>query len=116
MFLSRPTFRARYTRDARDDLKRLYEFLLERDHEAAVRALDAIRQAADLLRSFPFTCRKADEANPFLRKLVVSLGGSGHVALFEIEGERRASDDPLADADPYVTILAVRHQREDDYH
>lgn len=109
-------FRVRYTREARDDLKRLYEFLLERDHDAAVRALDAIRKAADLLRSFPFTCRKADDANPFLRELVVSFGGSGYVALFEIEGERPAGDDPTVDADRYVTILAVRHQREDDYH
>jgi len=109
-------FRVRYTREARDDLTRLYEFLLERDYDAAVRALDAIRKAADLLRSFPFTCRKADDANPLLRELVVSFSGSGYVALFEIEGGLPASDDPTADANRYVTILAVRHQREDDYY
>jgi len=103
------SFRVRYTRDARDDLKRLYGFLLERDPEAAARALQAIRKATQLLNSFPFTCRKVDDANPFLRELVISFGDSGYVALFEIEGGPQAE---LRN----VTILAVRHQREDDYH
>jgi hypothetical protein len=55
-------------------------------------------------QSFPFTCRKADPDDPFLRELLVSYGTSGYVALYEIEGDHT------------VTILAVRHQREDDYH
>ena len=98
------SWRVRYTRAARDDLKRLYGFLLERDITAAKRALVAIDKAVDLLRQFPFTCRKADPDNPFLRELLVSFGESGCVALYEI------GDDHA------VTILAVRHQREDDYH
>lgn len=106
-------FRVRYTRGARDDLHALYDFLLQRDVEAASRALAAIREAMDLLRSFPFTCRKVDDVNPFLRELVISFGRSGYVALFEIEG---GGDKPLREADPYVTILAIRHQREDDYY
>jgi plasmid stabilization system protein ParE len=110
------SFRVRYTRGARDDLKRLYSFLLEHDVGAAVRALEAIRKATDLLRDFPFTCRKLDDANPFLRELVVSFGGSGYVALFEIEGQQGAGVDLADEASRYVTILAVRHQREEDYH
>lgn len=105
------SFHVRYTRQARDDLKRLYGFLLERDHAAAERALEAIRTAMQLLRSFPFTCRKADEANPFLRELVISFGDSGYVALYEIEGGPQSQETMQ-----HVTILAVRHQREDDYH
>jgi len=105
------SFRIRYTREARDDLKRLYGFLLERDNEAAERALEAIRQATQLLCRFPFTCRKADDLNPFLRELVISFGDSGYVALFEIEGGPQAGESMQ-----YVTILAVRHQREEDYH
>jgi mRNA-degrading endonuclease RelE of RelBE toxin-antitoxin system len=35
---------------------------------------------------------------------VISFGASGYVALFEI-------DDATT-----VTVLAVRHQREEDYH
>jgi plasmid stabilization system protein ParE len=120
-------FRVRYAGAARDDLKRLYGFLVTRDVEAAERALEAITRAVEVLRDFPFTCRKVDEANPFLRELVISFGDSGYVALFEIEGDPEASEehtdaDERAEADEqdepvrYVSILAVRHQREDDYH
>lgn len=108
------TFRVRYTRGARDDLKTLYAFLLERDVEVAQRALESIRKAADMLSSFPFTCRKADDADPFLRELVISFGESGYVALFEIEGVDDAAQ--TGSDNRYVTILASRHQREDDYH
>lgn len=102
-------FSVRYTIGARDDLVRLFEFLLERactveDLDRAERALDAITSSIDHhLRRFPFACRKVG-ASPFLRELVISFGHSGYVALFEIE-----------DANT-VTILAVRHQLEDDYH
>ncbi len=47
--------------------------------------------------------RKAGKS-PFLRELVIPFGHSGYVALFEIEDAAT------------VTILAVRHQLEDDYH
>lgn len=98
------SYRVRYTGEARDDLIRLYQFLLDRDPAAAGRALETIRKGADMLASFPFTCRKVDPANPYLRELVLPFSKSGYVALFEIEGEET------------VTILAIRHQREDDYH
>jgi plasmid stabilization system protein ParE len=98
------SFKVRYTSAAREDLKRLFGFLAERDLQAAQNALTAIAEAARLLQQFPFTCRKADEENPFLRELLIPFGSAGYVALFEIE-----------DNDT-VTIIAVRHQREDDYH
>ncbi|MEO7149787.1 MAG: type II toxin-antitoxin system RelE/ParE family toxin [Rhodanobacteraceae bacterium] len=97
-------YRVRYTQTARDDLLRLYAFLLEADLRVAKRALEAIDKGVDMLKSFPFTCRKADPANPFLRELLVSFGSSGYVALYEIEDNKT------------VTILAIRHQREIDYH
>lgn len=98
------SWRVRYTRAARDDLTRLYGFLLDQDIVVARRALTAIGRATDVLRLFPFTCRKAEPGNPLLRELLVSFGTSGYVLLYEIEDDRT------------VTILAVRHQREDDYH
>ena len=98
------TFLVRYTGGARRDLVRLYEFLLELDIATAERALDALRKSTEILHEFPFTCRKADDSNPFLRELIVPFGSSGYVVLFEI-------DDATT-----VTILAVRHQREEDYH
>jgi plasmid stabilization system protein ParE len=97
-------YRVRYTAEARADLLRLYTFLLERDAPTARRALEAIRKAAEMLESFPYTCRKVEPDNAYLRELLVSFGDAGYVALFEIEGEGT------------VNILAVRHQREDDYH
>lgn len=98
------SWRVRYSLAARVDLKRLYGFLLEQDIVAARRALTVIIKGTDLLRQFPFTCRKADSDNPLLRELLIAFGASGYVFLYEIEDERT------------VTILAIRHQREDDYH
>jgi len=98
------SYRVRYTKAAREDLRRLYAFLLEQDLAIAERALQAIEKAMGLLEDFPFTCRKATPDNPFLRELLIPFGAAGYVALFEIEGSET------------VTILAVRHQREDDYH
>jgi plasmid stabilization system protein ParE len=97
------SYQIRFTKAARDDIKRLYVFLLAQDLQAANHALQTIAKAIDLLETFPFTCRKAQSNNPFLRELVISFGANGYVALFEIEEEKT------------VTILAVRHQREDDY-
>ena len=71
--------------------------------QAAKYALATIDKAVELLNTFAFTCRKAQTENPFLRDLVISFGANGYVAMFEIE------------EDNIVTILAVRHQREDDY-
>jgi len=101
------SFRIRFTKHAEADLIRLYEFILERDASdwaVADRALDAIKNGLRSLELSPFTCRKAQPGNAFLRELIIPFGTAGYVALFEIDDERT------------VTILAVRHQREDDYH
>lgn len=98
------SWRIRYTSAARGDIKRLYGFLLEHDTAAARRALAAIIKGAELLRWSPYSCRKVDPENPLLRELLVSFGDSGYVLLYEIKD------------DTTLTILAVRHQREDDYH
>jgi plasmid stabilization system protein ParE len=97
------SYRVRYTKAARDDLRRLYVDLPERDAPAARRARDTIAKGMELLKEFPFTCRKASPDTPFLRELLIPFGAAGYVALFEIEDAHT------------VTILAVRHQREDDY-
>lgn len=96
--------RIRFTRHAEDDLLRLFDFLLEQDIAAAARAEKAIYKAIGFLELFPFSCRKAVPENAFLRELVISFGSAGYVALFEIENKKT------------VTIVAVRHQREDDYY
>lgn len=96
-------YKVRFTPQAEDDLLRLYDFLLERDVSAAERALDAIKEAVELLRFSPFSCRKTLSGNPFLRELIIPFGSAGYVALFEI------------DSSSTISILAVRQQREEDY-
>ena len=99
------TYRVRLTAGALKDLDRLYDFLLERDLGAAERALTAIERALALLAYSPFSCRKALlQKSPRWRELLIPFGHSGYVALFEIEDERT------------LTVAAVRHQREEDYH
>jgi plasmid stabilization system protein ParE len=102
------SFALRFSASARDDLIRLYQFLLDRastaeDLAGAQRALDAIDRAFESLSRSPFIYRKVG-LSPFLRELLIPFGSSGYVAQFEIN-----------DAST-VTILAVRHQLEDDYH
>jgi plasmid stabilization system protein ParE len=98
-------YRVRLARGAERDLLQLHAYLLQRDPSAARRAGKALRAAMRVLATFPFTCRKQEAANdPTLRELLVPFGSAGYVLLFEIEDSRT------------VTILAARHQREDDYH
>ncbi len=99
------TYKVRLTAEAFDDLDRLYGFLLKRDLDVAERALAAIEHALALLAYSPFSCRKALlQKNPRWRELLIPFGHSGYVALFEIDDDRT------------VTVTAVRHQREEDYH
>lgn len=58
------TYKVRLTREAVNDLDRRYDFLLERDVDAAERAVAAIEHALTLLSFSPFSCRKA-----FLRRI-----------------------------------------------
>jgi len=98
------SYQVRYTREAKEDIERLYTFLLEQDIQSARRAKDSIAKAMRLLEDFPFACRKSSSDNPFLREMLIPFGSSGYVALYEIEDKKT------------VTILAIRHQREEDYH
>ena len=98
------SYRVRYTIAAIEDLKRLYKFLLDQDLPIARRAREAIGKSIEFLKDFPFACRKVEPDNPFLREFLISFGQSGYVVLFEIENKET------------VTIIAVRHQREEDYH
>jgi plasmid stabilization system protein ParE len=94
---------------AEADLERLFDFLLERcetgeDLDRVQSAIDAIRATAQhQLAITPFSFRKAAQ-NPAQRELIIPFGNTGYVALFEIVSPSK------------VVVLAVRHQREEDYH
>ncbi len=94
----------RYTQEALDDIDRLYDYLVAYDVELAERAYNAMQGAIASLVAFPFSHRKAAGDAPFLRELLVPFGSSGYVVLYHIG------------VDAILTVAAVRHQREDDYH
>ena len=100
------TYAVRFTVEAEQDLLRLFDFLVEQDITAARHAKAAIAKGIEFLAIFPFSCRKAEgcENSAFLRELLIPFGNAGCIALFEIEDAKT------------VTILAVRHQREEDNH
>jgi plasmid stabilization system protein ParE len=90
-----------YSRQALDHLERSFEFLRERDPEAAVRAAAAVQSAVSMLADHPLVGRSVAGD---LRELVISFGKTGYLALYRF----------LPHLDE-VRVLAIRHQRELDY-
>jgi plasmid stabilization system protein ParE len=99
------------TPQAGDDLERLFEFLVVRSE--TLEELDHAQHVLHQLRSSikkrlaenPWAYRKArDGRRTTRRELIVGLGSTGYVALYEILPGRE------------VRVLAIRHQREEDYH
>lgn len=86
---------------ARQDLKRLYDFLLAKDRRAAGNALDTIQESLTVLAHMPMIGRPVEEG---LREWVIEFGSHGYLALYDFD----------ADID-VVVVLAIRHQRENDY-
>ena len=104
------TYAVLLSREAQEDLERLFDFVLERELaratgnlELAEQALTAIKAGLGVLERFPFPCRNAADS-PFLREIIIPFGSTGYVALFEVIDDKT------------VVVAAVRHQREDDYH
>lgn len=103
------SFEVRFSATADDDLARLFDFLLERaqtvnDLELAGTAIEAIRTAVlHQLSATPYSFRKAGQRTT-RRELIIPFGASGYVALYEIASPSS------------VVVLAVRHEREEDYH
>lgn len=94
--------------EAQDDFERLQDFwIAAASPDTAERAIETILKALDMLCIFPHSCRKAstEPFNVACRELIVPFGSSGYLALFEIQEEWSR-----------VAVLAVKHQRESDYH
>jgi plasmid stabilization system protein ParE len=102
-------FAVDFSDTAKDDIDRLFEFLLLRarvveDFERVQEAIDELRLVIEgQLARAPFNYRKSG-SDPLRRELVVPVGATGYVALYDIRPPSQ------------VLVLAVRHQREDDYH
>ena len=98
------SYNLRYTEEAIEDFDRIYDYLIAYDIEIAERAISVIREGLSILTGFPFSCRRAQGGTSLMRELLIPFGSSGYIVLFRI------------DSPNVVTIAAIRHQREDDYH
>ena len=85
----------------KDDVDRIFDFLLEHAPEYASERIGAIIQAIDVLAFSPLIGRPAAWGQ---RELIISTGASGYLALYRY--------DPTQDT---VYVLAVRSQREQQY-
>ena len=90
-----------YSRHAFADLERLADFLIKDAPQAAVTAIDVVRDGIEILERHPFVGRPCEEG---LRELLISYGKSGYVALYSYEQSQDV-----------VLVLAIRHQRETGY-
>lgn len=88
--------------EAAEDLERLSDFLVETAPEVAADTVDLILDALGTLSRHPNIGRPMPHG---LRELVISRGRTGYLALYSYDEHHDA-----------VVVLAVRHQREDDYH
>jgi toxin ParE1/3/4 len=86
---------------AMECVERLYDFLAERNIDAAKTAAALLFKQAELLETFPSIGRPAEDLNPEHRELFLPFGATGYVLLYHFDEDRTA-----------VTILAVRHQKE----
>ncbi|HVZ29684.1 MAG TPA: type II toxin-antitoxin system RelE/ParE family toxin [Asticcacaulis sp.] len=89
------------TANAAQGLRRCQAFLYRNSPSASQRAAAAIFKHLKLLETVPEAGRPGDDG---LRELVIPFGDAGYVALYAYE--------PDLDI---VSVLALRHQREDDY-
>jgi plasmid stabilization system protein ParE len=87
-----------YSKRVFDHIERAFEFLRDKNPDAAQDAATAIQSAVDNLAAHPLVGRRLEGE---LRELIISYGHSGYVALYRFV--------ILTDE---VRILAIRHQRE----
>ena len=87
-----------YSKRALDHIERAFQFLRDKNPDAAQNAVTAIQSAVNNLAAHPLVGRRIEGE---LRELIISYGLSGYVALYRFV---IAADE--------VRILAVRHQRE----
>jgi addiction module RelE/StbE family toxin len=87
-----------YSKSALDHLERAFQFLRDKNPDAAQSAATAIQSAVGNLAAHPLVGRRMEGD---LRELIISYGHSGYVALYRF----------VISIDE-VRVLAIRHQRE----
>ena len=81
------------------DVQRLHQFLVQKNEDAARRAVKAIRDGVKLLAFQPEIGRPVENMDAEFREWVIDFGSSGYVALYRFDGR-------------FAIVLAVRHQLE----
>ena len=89
----------RWSAPALLDLVRLRDFLDERNPDAAIRAVRAIRQGVGALGGTPQMGRPVQDLPPEMREWVIPFGASAYLARYRFDGRE-------------VVVLALRHGRE----
>lgn len=84
------------------DVQRLYRFLVDKNPDAARRAIKAIRTHINVIAQHPEMGRPAEEMELEYREWLIPFGGSGYIALYHYDGDT-------------AVIIAVRHQTEVGY-
>jgi plasmid stabilization system protein ParE len=87
--------------EAREDLDRLYDFLVGENPRWAAEAIAVLRDGLGILKTHPLVGRPGESS---LHELVISRGRTGYVALYSY-------DEPADE----IIVLAIRHQREAGY-
>ena len=91
-----------WTPAALKDIQRLYQFLAQKNVDAAKRALQAIRSEMRIIAKQSHIGRPAQEMEMEFREWLINFGDSGYVVLYHHD-------------DKNAVILAIRHQREVGY-
>lgn len=92
----------KYSAQAITDLKRIHDFLVTQDSNAAKRAVLVIRAALEKVAFMPERFRPV-EGKMYHREAIIDFGNSGYVARFR----------HLPSGD--VTLARIKHQKEDDF-
>ncbi len=88
-----------WTQEALADVKRLYQFLFDKDVEVAKAMAGLILSHAQRLETFPHMGCPSPDLEPEHRELLIPFASSGYVLLYAQEKEK-------------LVVLAVRHQKE----
>ena len=92
----------KWTYQALADVKRLHQFLADKNPDAAIRAVQTIRAGVRILASQPRLGHPASDMNAEFREWLIPSGQSGYVVLYRLDHEQ-------------VILLAIRHGREAGY-
>ena len=84
--------------EARDDIRRLFDFLLEKDSQAATRMLARVREGAEVLLQHPRSGKQMEDESE-RRELFVPFGVGAFVLRYRLQ-------------EGHIVVLRVWHSRE----